>query len=78
MLQPNKDLEEIFESAVMLANENNHEYIGHSQAVDFLGNYMKEPEEKDGVFIVELDKELLLKTRSKLAFLDDKDEFKLL
>ena len=59
-------------------DENNHEYIGHSQAVDFLGNYMKEPEEKDGVFIVELDKELLLKTRSKLAFLDDKDEFKLL
>jgi ATP-dependent Clp protease ATP-binding subunit ClpA len=27
MLRPNKDLEEIFESAVMLANEHNHEYI---------------------------------------------------
>ena len=27
MLQPNKDLEEIFEAAVMLANEYNHEYI---------------------------------------------------
>jgi ATP-dependent Clp protease ATP-binding subunit ClpA len=27
MLQPNRDLEDIFESAVMLANEHNHEYI---------------------------------------------------
>jgi ATP-dependent Clp protease ATP-binding subunit ClpA len=27
MLRPNKDLEEIFESAIMLANEHNHEYI---------------------------------------------------
>jgi len=27
MLQPNKELEEIFESAVRLANENNHEYV---------------------------------------------------
>ncbi len=27
MLQPNKDLEEIFESAVSLASEHNHEYI---------------------------------------------------
>ena len=27
MLQPNKDLEQIFESAVRLANEYNHEYV---------------------------------------------------
>ena len=27
MLQPNKDLEEIFESAVRFANEHNHEFI---------------------------------------------------
>jgi len=27
MLQPNKDLEQIFESAVSLANEHNHEYV---------------------------------------------------
>jgi ATP-dependent Clp protease ATP-binding subunit ClpA len=27
MLQPNKDLEQIFESAVILANEHNHEYV---------------------------------------------------
>lgn len=59
-------------------DEHDHEYVGHSQAVDFLGNYIQEPEETDGVFIVKLDKEQLLETRNKLAFLDDKDEFKLL
>lgn len=56
---------------------NNHEYIGHSQAIDFLGNYIIEPQETEGVFIVELDKKKLDETRNKLAFLDDKDEFKL-
>lgn len=57
---------------------NNLEYIGHSQALDFLGNYIQEPVEKDGVFIIELDKNKLLETRSKLNFLKDKDTFKLL
>ena len=56
---------------------NNHEYIGHSQAVDFLGNYLLEPQQTDGIFIIELDKEKLLETRSKLAFLNDKDEFQI-
>ena len=54
---------------------NNHEYTGHSQAVDFLGNYLIEPQEKEGIFIIELDKEKLLEARTKLAFLDDKDDF---
>ena len=62
-----------------IGNDNNHlEYIGHSQAIDFLGNYIIEPQENEGVFIVELDKEKQDETRSKLAFLNDKDEFKLL
>lgn len=56
---------------------NNHQYIGHSQAIDFLGDYLVNPQEADGVFMVELDKEKLLKTRNKLSFLNDKDEFKL-
>lgn len=55
----------------------NHHYIGHSQAVDFLGDYLIHPQEADGVFMVELDKEQLLATRNKLSFLNDKDEFKL-
>lgn len=59
-------------------DENELEYVGHSQTVDFLGNYLLEPQETDSVFIVELDKEKLLETRSKLAFLKDKDSFKLL
>jgi omega-amidase len=58
-------------------DENNHEYVGHSQAVDFLGNYLQEPQELEGVFIVELDKNELLETREKLNFLYDRDEFKL-
>ena len=58
-------------------DHNGLDYVGHSQAVDFLGNYLVEPQETDGVFIVELNKEKLLETRSKLAFLDDKDEFKI-
>lgn len=59
-------------------DENELEYVGHTQAVDFLGNYLLEAQETDGVFIVELDKEKVLETRSKLAFLKDKDSFKLL
>ena len=56
-------------------DNNNLEYVGHSQAVDYLGNYILEPQETEGIFIVTLDKEQLLETRNKLAFLDDKDEF---
>jgi predicted amidohydrolase len=56
-------------------DNNNLEYVGHSQAVDFLANYSMEPQETEGVFIVELDKEKLLETRNKLAFLEDKDDF---
>ena len=58
-------------------DDNNHEYIGHSQVVDFLGNYVLEPQEADAVFIVELDKAKLLETRSRLAFLNDRDGFEI-
>lgn len=62
-----------------IGNDNNNlDYVGHSQAIDFLGNYLVEPQEKEGVFIVEIDKEKQDETRSKLAFLNDKDEFELL
>jgi predicted amidohydrolase len=56
---------------------NNFEYNGHSQAVDFLGNYILEPQESEGVFVIELNKERLLETRKRLSFLDDKDVFEL-
>lgn len=62
-----------------IGTDNNQlDYVGHSQAVDFLGNYMIEPQESEGVFIVDLDKEKLLETRSKLAFLEDRDNFEII
>lgn len=59
------------------ADHNNHEYVGHSQVVDFLGNYILEPQEADAVFIVELDKSKLIETRNKLNFLNDRDYFRI-
>jgi predicted amidohydrolase len=58
-------------------DDNHQEYLGHSQVVDYLGNYVLQPQEADAVFIVELNKANLLETRNKLAFLNDKDEFKI-
>jgi omega-amidase len=57
---------------------NGHAYIGHSQAVDALGNYLLEPVETEGVFTVALDKEALDATRKRFSFLNDRDEFKIL
>lgn len=56
---------------------NGYEYIGHSQAVDFLGNYVLEPQESEGFFILELNKEKMLETREKLGFLNDRDFFEI-
>lgn len=55
-----------------------YEHIGHSQVVDFLGNYIQEPQEGEGVQIVELDKNIMLATRKKLDFLSDKDVFEII
>ncbi|MBJ2123898.1 amidohydrolase [Flavobacterium sp. IB48] len=54
-----------------------YEHIGHSQAIDFLGNYVLEPQEKNGVFVIELDKNTMYETRKKLDFLSDKDQFEI-
>lgn len=59
-------------------DDNEHFYVGHSQAVDFLGNYLLEPQQKEGVFVVELHKEKLLETRKRLGFLNDKDAFEII
>ena len=58
-------------------DSNNNEYVGHSQAVDFLGNYILQPQEMEGIFIVTLDKNATLETRNKLPFLNDKDKFEI-
>jgi omega-amidase len=58
-------------------DDHQYEHIGHSQVVDFLGEYVIEPQEKEGVFIVELDKQKMLETRKKLDFLNDRDSFEI-
>jgi predicted amidohydrolase len=54
---------------------NKFEHNGHSQVVNFLGDYLMEPVETKGVFIVELDKTELLLARKKFSFLSDQDSF---
>ena len=56
---------------------NNYEHVGHSQVVDFLGDFILEPQETEAVFIVELDKKAMIETRKKLDFLSDKDIFEI-
>ncbi|MCL9806016.1 nitrilase family protein [Flavobacterium amniphilum] len=54
------------------------EYTGHSQIIDYLGNYAAEPFEDDGIRIISLDKQAMLDTRNRLNFLNDKDAFEIL
>lgn len=56
---------------------NNHEYNGHSQVIDELGNYTIEPFDNNEVKVVYLNKEEMLENRKKLNFLSDKDTFEL-
>ena len=56
-------------------DHHNIEYNGRSQAIDFLGNPVLEPQEKEGVFIIELNKESQTATRNQLGFLNDQDAF---
>lgn len=54
-------------------DNNKLEYSGHSQIVDFFGNYLIEPQKTEGIFITTLDKNQLIETRKKLNFLSDRD-----
>jgi omega-amidase len=56
-------------------DDNNFQYNGHSQVVDFLGDYVMEPIETKGAFIVELNKAEQLLARKKFNFLSDQDSF---
>lgn len=57
---------------------NGHQYIGHSQAVDFMGNYVLEPQESADVFYINIDKENQNEARQKFGFLNDADVFSLI
>lgn len=55
-----------------------NEYNGRSQAIDFLGNNLIEPQENEGIYITTLNKNNLLETREKFGFLNDRDTFTVL
>ena len=59
-------------------DNNRLEYNGHSQSLDFLGNYLIEPKENEEVYITTLHIEKLLESREKFGFLNDRDSFKVL
>jgi predicted amidohydrolase len=56
---------------------NGLEYPGHSQGVDCFGNYLLPPQQTEGVFTVQLDKEKLVEARLRFPFLNDRDHFTL-
>ncbi|MVO09819.1 nitrilase family protein [Flavobacterium sp. TP390] len=56
---------------------NELEYTGSSQVVDYLGNEILNAQDKQGIFVVQIDKEDMLETRKKLNFLNDRDVFQL-
>lgn len=56
---------------------NGHDYIGHSQVLDELGNELIAPFEESDLQVVSLNKKKMHETRTKLNFLNDKDEFEL-
>lgn len=56
---------------------NQHQYPGHSQLIDCLGDYIIKPQETEAVFVATLDKMKLIEMRQRFGFLDDKDLFQL-
>ena len=57
---------------------NNLEYNGHSQIIDFSGNYLVEPQENEEFYSTTLHKSDLLEFREKFGFLNDRDRFTVL
>ncbi len=53
-------------------------YSGHSQAIDFVGDYLCKPYVDEKIELVELCKDSLQKARKKLNFLNDADKFSIL
>jgi len=50
-------------------------YSGHSQVIDYMGQYIQEPIIDKQTIVVALEKSGLEKARSRFAFLDDADSF---
>lgn len=58
-------------------DNNGYQYTGHSQLVDYLGEYLIEPTEAKGILVAILDKSKMLEVRKNLSFLSDKDVFEI-
>jgi omega-amidase len=56
-------------------DHNGHRYIGHSQALDCLGNHLVKPVESEGFFIANLGRNEMIEVRKNLDFLNDRDDF---
>jgi omega-amidase len=56
---------------------NGHPYVGHTQIIDELGNYLVAPDENESVFTATLSHQKMIETRNKLGFLNDRDVFQL-
>lgn len=57
---------------------NGMDYIGHSQVLNPLGEYVQSPIEGEHVIEVTLDKSMVNTVRSRFAFLNDQDAFELI
>lgn len=58
-------------------DENDNVYSGHSQAIDYMGQYLIEPLVGECITYITLDREKQDKARQRFGFLRDADEFQL-
>ena len=58
-------------------DKHNYHHNGHSQLIDFLGDFLIEPQQEVGAFQFTIEKQPLLDIRKKLGFLNDADAFTL-
>ena len=56
-------------------DSNKLEYVGSSQGIDYLGNELLNAEANQGLFLVKINKDIMLETRKKFNFLNDRDIF---
>lgn len=58
-------------------DQNDNQYTGHSQVLDYMGQYLVEPQEGESITYCILDKAIQDKARNRLAFLKDADEIEI-
>lgn len=58
-------------------DENNNMYAGHSQAIDYMGQYLQEPLVGEQIVYTVIDKSIQDKARARFGFLGDADSFTL-